>query len=56
MTLLARIVILPATEDPVRSINASYDIEHGQLEINEPARFGLPVKHGYIITSRRAAA
>jgi len=52
---LARIVILRAGEDPVRSINENYDVEHGQIELNEPARFGLPVKHGYIITSRRAA-
>ena len=55
MTLLARIVILEASEDPVRAINESYDVEHGQVELNDPARFGLPVKHGYIITSRRAA-
>lgn len=55
MTLLARIVVLPATEDPVRSINESYEVEHGQLELSETARFGMPVKHGYIITSRRAA-
>ena len=55
MILLARIVVLPAAEDPVRSITESYNVEHGQLELSEPARFGLPVKHGYIITSRRAA-
>lgn len=55
MTLLARIVILEATEDPVRAINDNYNVEHGNLELNDPARFGLPVKHGYIITSRRAA-
>lgn len=56
MTLLARIVILEASEDPVRAINDSYNVEHGRVELNDPARFGLPVKHGYIITSRRAAA
>jgi len=55
MTLLARMVILPADEDPVLSLNASFDVEHGQLELNNPGRFGLPVKHGYIITSRSAA-
>jgi hypothetical protein len=55
MTSLSRIVVLPATEEPVRSINQIYDVEHGQVELTEPARFGLPVKHGYIITSRRAA-
>lgn len=55
MTLLARMVILPATEDPVLSLNANFDVEHGQLELNDPGRFGLPVKYGYIITSRSAA-
>lgn len=55
MTRLARIVVLSASEDPVRSINESYDVEHGQVELNEPGRFGLPVKYGYIITSRAAA-
>lgn len=55
MTRLARIVILPADEDPVRSINKRYDVEHGEVELNDPARFGLPVRYGYIITSRAAA-
>ena len=55
MTLLSRVVVLNADEDPVRSITESYDVEHGRVELNEPARFGLPVKYGYIITSRRAA-
>jgi hypothetical protein len=52
---LARIVVLPASENPVKAINESYDVEHGKIELLEPARFGLPVKHGFIITSRRAA-
>ncbi len=55
MTRLARIVILPADEDPVLSINKRYDVEHGEVELNDPARFGLPVRYGYIITSRAAA-
>jgi len=55
MTTLARIVILEPAEDPVRAINDAYDVEHGQVELIHPSRFGLPVKYGYIITSRRAA-
>jgi hypothetical protein len=55
MVLLARIVVLEASENPVRAINDSYSVEHGQVELNDPARYGLPVKNGYIITSRRAA-
>jgi hypothetical protein len=55
MVLLARIVVLEASENPVRAINDNYSVEHGQVELNDPARYGLPVKNGYIITSRRAA-
>lgn len=55
MTLLARIVILDAAEDPVKAITEQYDVEHGQVELNDPESFGLPVRHGYIITSRSAA-
>ena len=55
MTLLARVVILDATEDPVKAITESYQVEHGQVELSDPASFDLPARHGYIITSRRAA-
>ncbi|MBV8543099.1 MAG: hypothetical protein JO093_10275 [Acidobacteria bacterium] len=55
MVLLARMVILPADEDPVLTLNAKFDVEHGEIEVNHPSRFGLPAKYGYIFTSRSAA-
>jgi hypothetical protein len=55
MVRLARMVVLDAAEDPIKSLTETYDVEHGQVELNDPERFGLPVKHGYIITSRSAA-
>ena len=55
MTLLSRIVVLHSTDNSVRALNEIFDVEHGGVELSEPSRFGLPVKHGYIITSRRAA-
>ncbi len=56
MVRLARVVVLDATEDAVRSFTENYDVEHGKLELdNLDRRFGLPVKFGYLITSRRAA-
>jgi hypothetical protein len=53
MTLLSRIVVLPASENPVLALTEVYDVEHGRLELIEPSRFGLPANYGYIITSRR---
>ena len=55
MIYLARIVILEPGENPVLALNETYDVEHGRVELTHPSRFGLPVKYGYIITSRRAA-
>jgi hypothetical protein len=55
MVFLARMVILPADEDPVLSLNAKFDVEHGEVEVNHPSRFGLPAKYGYIFTSRSVA-
>ena len=52
---IARIVVLDASLDPVLTLNERFDVEHGRVEILYPERFGLPVKFGYIITSRRAA-
>jgi len=55
MVRLARIVVLDAAEDPVKALTEKYQVEHGEIELNHPQRFGLPVKYGYIITARRAA-
>ena len=55
MTLLARVVVLDAADEPVKTITANYEVEHGQVELDDPESFDLPARHGYIITSRRAA-
>lgn len=55
MTNLARIVVLLPGDEPVRSLNDKYDVEHARIELDEPERFGLPATHGYIVTSRSAA-
>jgi hypothetical protein len=56
MLRIARIVILDADQEPVLTLNRKFDVEHDEVEVNHPRRYGLlPVKYGYIITSRRAA-
>ena len=52
---LSRVVVLNPNDDAVRAINNAFQIEHGRLEIRDSDLFGLPVKHGVIITSKRAA-
>jgi hypothetical protein len=55
MTLLARFVILDANEEPVTTITDSYQLEHELVELHHLESLGLPLQHGYIITSRPAA-
>jgi hypothetical protein len=56
MTRLARIVVLQPAENPVLAITEKYPVEHGPTDFIDLSRFNLPVKGGYIITSRRAVA
>lgn len=52
---LSRVVVLDPDDEAVRAINKAFQVEHGRLEVRESNLFGLPIKHGYIITSKRAA-
>ncbi|MGH9420500.1 MAG: hypothetical protein ACRD3J_11030, partial [Thermoanaerobaculia bacterium] len=54
MTRLARIVVLEPAENPVLAITEAYPVEHGPTDFIDLTRFNLPVKGGYIITSRSA--
>jgi hypothetical protein len=52
---LSRIVMVEPSDKPVQAINRAFNVEHGKVEVRDVQFFGLPIKHGYIITSRRAA-
>ena len=52
---LSRIVMLDPNDDAVKAFNTAFNVEHGRLEVRDTELFGLPVKHGVIITSKKAA-
>jgi hypothetical protein len=56
LTTLARIVVLDPEDAAVQALNRSIQIEHGGIKIRDSSFFRLPVKHAFIITSRRAPA
>jgi hypothetical protein len=56
LTSLARIVVVDPDDAAVRDLNRAVQIEHGGVEIRDSSFFGLPVKHAFIITSRRPPA
>jgi hypothetical protein len=51
----SRVVVLDPSDVTVRAFNSAFHVEHGRLEVRDTNIFGLPVKHGLIITSKRAA-
>ena len=50
---LARIVVIDPQDAAVQALNREIQIEHGSVEVRDRNFFGLPVKHAYIITSKR---
>jgi hypothetical protein len=56
LTSLARIVVLDPEDAAVQALNRAVQIEHGGVEIRDSSFFGLPVRHAFIITSRRPSA
>ena len=53
LTSLARIVVVDPQDAAVRAFNGLVEIEHGGAEVRDSNLFGLPVKHAFIITSKR---
>ena len=53
LTQLSRIVFADPTDLEVQSLNKAIRVEHGSVEVIDSNFFGLPVKHAFIITSKR---
>jgi hypothetical protein len=56
LTNLSRIVVIDPDDVAVQNLNRAIQTEHGSIEVRDSNFFGLPVKHAYIITSKRPAA
>ena len=53
LTLLSRIIFVDPADIAVQDLNRAINIEHGAVEVRDSNFFGLPIKHAYIITSKR---
>lgn len=56
LTSVARIIVVDPYDTAVQALNRAVEVEHGGMEIRDSDFFGLPVKHAFIITSKRAPA
>jgi hypothetical protein len=50
---LSRIVLLDKGNQILEAVNRAISIEHGKVECKDCNFFGLPIRHAYIITSKR---
>lgn len=53
---ISRIVIIEETNPALPALQQVASIEHGAAEIKDSNFFGLPIKHAFLITSRRRQA
>ncbi len=56
LTDLSRIVFVDPQDPSVQNLNRAIHVEHGVVEVKDSDFFGLPIKHAYIITSKRPKA
>jgi hypothetical protein len=53
LTKLSRIVLIDEENPALDALQPTLHVEHGMLETQNTSFSGLPIKHAYIITSRR---
>ncbi len=53
---ISRIVIIDNNNPALPALQQAVNIEHGAAEIRDSTFFGLQIKHGFLITSRRTQA
>jgi hypothetical protein len=53
LTNLSRIVFIDPQDASVLALNKAVHVEHEVVEIRDSNFFGLPIKHAFIITSKR---
>jgi hypothetical protein len=56
VTKLSRIALVDRNNPALEAIQRAIHIEHGLADVQDSIFFGMPIRHAYIVTSRREAA
>ncbi len=56
LLLISRIVLIENSNPSLPALQQAISIEHGSAEIKDSNFFGMPIKHAFLITSRRRQA
>ncbi|OFV94210.1 MAG: hypothetical protein A3H28_08405 [Acidobacteria bacterium RIFCSPLOWO2_02_FULL_61_28] len=49
---LSRILVVEPHDPKVQEFTKAFPVEHGRLEVWDSIIFGLPIRHGFIITAK----
>lgn len=49
---LSRIVVAEPNHPSLLAVMKAFPVEHGRLEVRDRTFFGLPIRHGFIITAK----
>jgi hypothetical protein len=53
VTKLSRIAIIDSNNPALEALQRTVDIEHRMAVVQDSVFFGLPIKHAYVVTSRK---
>lgn len=53
LLMLSRIVLISPSDPSLGAVHTAVKVKGGEVEMSDRSFFGLPIKHAYIITSRR---
>ncbi|MGI8782788.1 MAG: hypothetical protein ACR2L2_03945 [Acidobacteriota bacterium] len=56
ITKLSRIALIDRSNPALEAVQQAIHIEHGLADLQDSVFFGIPIRHAYIVTSRREAA
>ena len=49
---LSRIVVVDPNHPSLQAVTKTIHVEHGRVEVRDSTFFGLPIRHGFIITAK----
>ena len=52
LIILSRIVVVDPNHPSLQEVTNSFQVEHGRVEVRDRTFFGLPIRHGFIITAK----
>lgn len=53
LLMLSRLIVLDKDDDALKALHHAVHVEHGLAEISDSTFFGLPIRHAYLITSKK---